>query len=479
MIRTCIVVSAVFCTAFFVKAQIVSLSGTVNRSGTTTPIAGVDIILANIENISATTTADGAFTLNGGTSVMQPPQVRTVPFQCHISGTHLVFTRVPGEGFTGRVDIFSGSGKKVFSTQLSGIQAGRKSVKLPELSPGINIIRFTINGKTFTRTFVSLDNGHFLFNENPASEPAGIFTLAKKAASIIVDTINASKSGYIAVKVPIDSYSQEGMVIEMDEERSECTRETLQAAVDSYIEAQKAGDPSKIPLAPEVKYIQNMKDITAEESIVNTTLPDIASQLDIFDVDSCRSFTEIIITAGSHPYVIGIRLKVDDGVISEINTMVTDQGDWLFNAADYYRYSRDEDWGILPEEKRSDRQTLINAGDAYFDHIHDWSEDKDNVPWGKDCYRIEGGGAIAKPCNVGSDLNSVKTTCRTYVVDVEKSVVNIYCYFGFGPDSHLFRMENDVLRYVHTLTACNDSVPPGVDCWDKAPIGEGKGFCDW
>ena len=477
MIRTGIVVSAVFCTAFFVGAQTVLLSGTVKRSGTTDPIAGVDVRLTTIDSISATTDADGAFTLSGGTSVKQPPQMRTVSFQCRISGTHLVFTRVPGEGFTGRVDIFSGCGKKVSSIPLSGIRAGQKNVSLPELPPGINIIRFVINGKTFTRTLVSLDNGLFLFNEGGSDAVTPTPTARKASSAEAVDTLVASESGYITVKFPIDSYIREGMVIEMEEEKSECTRETLQAAVDSYIEAQKAGDPSKMPLAPEVKYLQNMKDITAEESIVNTALPDIASQLDIFDVDSCRSFTEIIITAGSHPYVVGIRLKVDDGAISEINTMVTDQGDWLFNAADYYKHSRDEDWGILPEDMRSDRQTLIDAGDAYFDHIHDWSGD--NVPWGDDCYRIEGGGAIAKPCNVGADLNSVKTTCRTYVVDVEKSTVNIYCYFGFGPDSHLFRMENDVLRYIHTLTACNDSVPPGSDCWDKAPIGEGKGFCDW
>ena len=74
--------------------------------------------------------------------------------------------------------------------------------------------------------------------------------------------------------------------------------------------------------------------------------------------------------------------------------------------------------------------------------------------------------------------NSVKTTCRTYVVDVDKRSVNMYCYFSLDSDFHLFRLESKKLRYIHTLTACNNSVPAGKFCWGTASKGKSKGYCD-
>ena len=44
-----------------------------------------------------------------------------------------------------------------------------------------------------------------------------------------------------------------------------CTRSMLQAATDSYIAAQTAGDLSKMSLAPKVKYLENMKETTQGE----------------------------------------------------------------------------------------------------------------------------------------------------------------------------------------------------------------------
>jgi hypothetical protein len=65
------------------------------------------------------------------------------------------------------------------------------------------------------------------------------------------------------------------------------------------------------------------------------------------------------------------------------------------------------------------------------------------------------------------------------VVDVDKGSINIYCYFDFGPDSHLFRLESGKLRYIHTLTACNDTVAAGDFCRGTASKGKGEGYCDW
>ena len=50
-------------------------------------------------------------------------------------------------------------------------------------------------------------------------------------------------------------------------EAEEFTHAGLQAAVDSYLAAARGGDISKMPLAPEVKYVENIEDTKLDEGI--------------------------------------------------------------------------------------------------------------------------------------------------------------------------------------------------------------------
>jgi hypothetical protein len=237
-----------------------------------------------------------------------------------------------------------------------------------------------------------------------------------------------------------------------------CTRAVLQAAVDSYLAAQQAGNPSKMSLAPQVKYFENMNGIDKNKGLWNTPLP-IAFHRSFLDIVACRSFTEVIVTEGSNPYVLGTRLKIEGGKISEIDSLVTKKGDWLFNADNYMKYSKAEDWRVLSANERVDRQTLINAGNAYFDHF---SDKHVPVPFGIPCARLEGGAYTARnfddpkaTCDIGFPEDKLPIVNRSYVVDEEMGTVNIFCRFGNppgAPDSHTFRLVNGKLRYVHTLS---------------------------
>jgi hypothetical protein len=241
-----------------------------------------------------------------------------------------------------------------------------------------------------------------------------------------------------------------------------CTRAVLQTAVDSYLAAQTAGNLSKMPLASDVKYIENMTEIKKDQGLWNTPLP-VALHRSLLDVDSCRAFTEVIVTEGGNPYVLGTRLKVEKGKISEIDSLITKKGDWLFNADNYLKYSKAEDWRVLNADERVDRQALINAGNAYFDHFSDKTV---AVPFGKPCARLEGGAYTARnfddpnaTCDIGFPVDKLPIINRSYVVDVDMGTVNIFCRFGNPPgvpDSHTFRLVNGKLRYVHTLSV---SVP--------------------
>jgi hypothetical protein len=239
-----------------------------------------------------------------------------------------------------------------------------------------------------------------------------------------------------------------------------CTREGLQAATNLYLEAQTKGDTSGLPLATGLAYIENMQVVDIKSGVIQKPLK-IDFHRTLIDPATCQTFTEVIVTDKTHPYVLGTRLRVNHDKIAEIESMVTQEGDWLFNADNYYKWSPSEDWGVIPQDQRDTRDTLVAAANAYLDAFLE--KKLDLVPWGEPCNRTEGGirtgkGLPTDSCTVGVPAG-VNIVARRFIVDETIGAVVAFCNFGVGglPDTHLFRVEHGKLRYVHTLT----HVPPG------------------
>ena len=246
-----------------------------------------------------------------------------------------------------------------------------------------------------------------------------------------------------------------------------CSRSGLQAAADKYVEALKKGDPSIMPLAPQATYIERRKEVPLGQGIWKTPLI-VDFYRTLVDVDICETFTEVISATNRPQYVTGTRLKVIGGKITEIESLVSDKDDWLFNADDYRKYSSTEKWDSIPAGKRSDRSALVRVASDYFDIFTDYSSFS-KVPWGIPCVRIEGG-AYTNPnndpnpsCTVGVPKGGgVPMTNRRYIVDPEMGAVVGQIDFGGAKglwDSHMFRLENGKLRYVHVITLCPNGCP--------------------
>lgn len=241
-----------------------------------------------------------------------------------------------------------------------------------------------------------------------------------------------------------------------------CTRPGLQEAVDLYVAAQTKGDLSGLPLAKGIGYYENAARADIHKGFINKPMS-IAQHRSLLDTTSCQTFTESIVTNKAAPYVFGTRLRVNHDKIVEIEILWTAPGYWLFDADAYLKHSSAEDWGPVPPEKRESRDTLVAAANAYLDAFLE--KRLDLVPWGYPCERTEGGrgyigkGSPADSCSVGVPAG-VNIVNRHFVVDEVLGAVQVFCTFGAGgptggsgaPDSHLFRLENGKLRYVHTLT---------------------------
>jgi hypothetical protein len=240
-----------------------------------------------------------------------------------------------------------------------------------------------------------------------------------------------------------------------------CTREGLQRAVDLYIAAQTKGDTSGLPLPMGVGYMENAANFDINNGKIKTAMK-IDHHRSLIDTSTCQTFTEVIVTDKANPHVLGTRMRVNRDKIAEIEILWTTTGYWLFNADNYLKYSSAENWGSIPADKRDTRDTLVAAANAYLDAFLEGK--KDLVPWGYPCQRTEGGMYTGKgdpkdSCDVGVP-SGVNIANRRFVVDPTIGSVVVYCTFGAGnanggsgsPDTHLFRVENGKLRYVHTLT---------------------------
>jgi hypothetical protein len=239
--------------------------------------------------------------------------------------------------------------------------------------------------------------------------------------------------------------------------QARCTRADLQKAVDSYITAQTRGQASAMSLARPLIYMEQMSNADIATGILKTPLK-IDFHRSLLDTTACETFTEVVVTDKSHPYVIGAHLSVQGRNISAIDLLVSDADDWLFNADNYLKYTTRENWSPVPAASRSTRAQLLAAANAYLDVFNDNSTP---VPWGTPCNRLEGGahsgtGSPTDSCNVGVPTGMLILE-RRFIVDEELNAVDVLDRFikeTGAPDSHLFRLENGKIRYVHTITIC-------------------------
>jgi hypothetical protein len=240
-----------------------------------------------------------------------------------------------------------------------------------------------------------------------------------------------------------------------------CSREGLQRAVDLYLAAQAKGDTAGMPLAMGLGYMENAARVDIDSGLIKTPMK-IDHHRSLIDSSTCQTFTEVIVTNKEKPYVLGTRLRVNRDKIADIELLWTTTGYWLFNADAYLKWSSTEKWDVIPANQRDTRDTLVAAANAYLDAFLEGK--KDLVPWGYPCNRTEGGahtgnGSPTDSCDVGVP-SGVNISNRRFIVDPTIGSVVVFCTFGAGnaaggsgaPDTHLFRVENGKLRYVHTLT---------------------------
>ena len=275
---------------------------------------------------------------------------------------------------------------------------------------------------------------------------------------------------------------------------AQCSRSFLVDATAKYVAAQTEGKPAILAAiaADNLNYTESDKTIDIKTGVLAQPIK-IDHNRSIHDTTLCATFTELIAAELAKPFVIGTRMVFTNNKASLIETIATKPGDWAFNATGYLHWyvplwtsslpflplievrwthnaTRNslEKWDPIALERRDTREVIQAAGDAYFNRFNDASF---VVPFGTPCARLEGGaytdsrGSANNTCGLGLP-STITVTNRRYVVDEEMGAVAIYLGFpgldrSVGqkpmPDSHFFRVEGGAIRYIHTVSTCENA----------------------
>ncbi|KAF2448576.1 hypothetical protein P171DRAFT_428623 [Karstenula rhodostoma CBS 690.94] len=261
---------------------------------------------------------------------------------------------------------------------------------------------------------------------------------------------------------------------------ADCTRAFLKTAAADYLAAQISGRPSTFTIhaASNFTYFENNNALSPNSTNSTLTYPlKVDYNYSVYDTVRCATFTEMVAARDPHPFIIHTRIEYGqgDGQAQLLEAIVTDRGDWLFNATTALQYITAEPWPPVAEEKQETREYLQKIGDLYFDRFGNKSV---VIPWGLPCYRVEGGLYANGTMNNATGIceqalpSTIIVPYRRYVVDEEAGVVDVFVGFpGLDrtqgkdpmPDGHLIRVEDHKIKFMHTASAC---VVPGCGEFD-------------
>ncbi|HKP55917.1 MAG TPA: hypothetical protein VJV78_04330, partial [Polyangiales bacterium] len=245
-----------------------------------------------------------------------------------------------------------------------------------------------------------------------------------------------------------------------------CTRESLKETVDKYYVALAAHDPAMLSKADNVKFTENGKAMMLGEGGLWKTAGMLKYKHTALDTQLCSSVSESVVPDGSMDVPVGLRLKVQDQKITEIETIVVRPGDYkVFGstfpsntnaiAASKDRVKWEE---VVPMDKRNTREEIQGWLDKYFKVFP-----KNGCHLADDCQRLEnGGGSFECSAALSCDENAMPSgrgtlVPRTFVVDTELGIGVGFTMFMGNTDFHMIKMYGGEIHAVHAILGAASS----------------------
>jgi len=172
---------------------------------------------------------------------------------------------------------------------------------------------------------------------------------------------------------------------------AQCGRTCLEKFVASYVNAMARHDPAAVPLAPGAVVTQNGVPFSLGNGIWQTITGVLSQPQYISDVEAQQAGYLGVISDAGTPAFFGLRIKVERNRISEVETLLTHDGEggpafepqgFIYREAPYIR--------DVPLPLRSSRDGLLAVANQYWD-VSTSSHDGALIPYSVDCWHFENG----------------------------------------------------------------------------------------
>jgi hypothetical protein len=201
-----------------------------------------------------------------------------------------------------------------------------------------------------------------------------------------------------------------------------CDRACLNGLIDQYLAALVAHDPSKLPLAKNVKFTEDGVRLQPGDGLWATASGAGNYKLYFDEPSAGAAGIYTVIQENGTPAILFARLKVVDKKIAEIETLVARKQTTGFLNTDNLTEVRPLFLETVPPADRPSHAEMVAMVNKYFDGIEQGNGDI--VPFAKDCIRIENGiqtcpGTAASRLGTMSCAEGLSSKIFTYIHTVD------------------------------------------------------------
>ena len=169
-----------------------------------------------------------------------------------------------------------------------------------------------------------------------------------------------------------------------------CDRACLSGYLDDYMAALKAHDPSRLPLAPDVKFTENAVPLAVGDGLWNTIDSVGDYKLPFIDPEDGQAGLYGVVVEDGKPAHFMVRLKVEGRRITEIETIVLRPAENLNFGNPMGMKPRAAFYEDVPPDERLTRVQLVSMANAYFETLQQ-NNGTLFATFADDCNRIESG----------------------------------------------------------------------------------------
>lgn len=172
----------------------------------------------------------------------------------------------------------------------------------------------------------------------------------------------------------------------------ECDYDCLIGYVKNYIEALEDRDYSRARLAPDVIFAENNVVMPVGNDGLWGTINAVRDgEMTIADEQTGNAAWFGIVEEHGNPAYLAVRIQVEDGLITEIESVVNRLPDMPKPFGNPDTVTHDPVWDdILPEEQRRPRERMVAVADGYFNTVELNDGDVFTL-FDDDCGRLENG----------------------------------------------------------------------------------------